>query len=53
MGAKYGIYGNAKEEAIYVSYATDTQGQALTGSGAGYTLHFAAGNCRRSMPFGR
>jgi hypothetical protein len=43
VGAKYGIYGNAKEEAIYVAYSTDAAGQTLAGSGAGYTLHFAAG----------
>ena len=43
VGAKYGIYGNAKEEAIYVAYNTDAAGQPLDGSGAGYTLHFAEG----------
>jgi hypothetical protein len=43
VGAKYGIYGNAKEEAIYVAYSTDAAGQGLDGSGAGYTLRFAAG----------
>jgi hypothetical protein len=42
VGAKYGIYGNAREEAIYVAYSLDAAGQALDGSGAGYTLHFAA-----------
>lgn len=43
VGAKYGIYGNAKEEAIYATYSTDGAGSPLTGSGAGYTLHFADG----------
>jgi hypothetical protein len=42
VGAKYGIYGNAKEEAIYVAYSVDAAGQPLVGSGAGYALHFAA-----------
>jgi hypothetical protein len=41
VGAKYGIYGNAKEEAIYVAYSVDGAGQTLDGSGTGYSLHFA------------
>jgi hypothetical protein len=43
VGAKYGIYGNAAEEAIYIPYSTDAVGQVLDGSSAGYTLHFAEG----------
>lgn len=43
VGATYGIYGNAREEAIYVPYNTDATGQTPDGSGAGYTLHFADG----------
>jgi hypothetical protein len=43
VGAKYGIYGNAMEEAIYVPYSTDVAGQPLDGSRSGYTLHFDAG----------
>jgi hypothetical protein len=43
VGAKYGIYGNAKEEAIYAVYNVDGAGLPLEGSGEGYTLHFAAG----------
>jgi hypothetical protein len=41
VGATYGIYGNAKEEAIYVGYSVDAAGSSLDGSSAGYTLHFA------------
>lgn len=43
VGATYGIYGNAAEEAIYFPYNTDAVGQVADGSGAGYTLHFAEG----------
>ncbi|MDQ2652131.1 MAG: DUF1254 domain-containing protein [Chloroflexota bacterium] len=43
VGAKYGIYGNALEEAIYIPYSTDVAGQPLDGSRTGYTVHFAAG----------
>jgi hypothetical protein len=43
VGARYGIYGNSAEEAIYVPYNTDAAGQTADGSGPGYTLHFAAG----------
>lgn len=42
-GARYGIYGNAKEEAIYVGFSTDVEGRGLDGSNAGYTMTFAAG----------
>jgi hypothetical protein len=37
-----GIYGNAKEEAMYPVYRADSEGQALSGTNR-YTLHFAAG----------
>jgi len=37
-----GIYGNAKEEAMYPVYRVDSQGKALSGADR-YTLHFAAG----------
>lgn len=36
-----GIYGNAKEEAMYPAYRVDSEGQALNGANR-YTLHFAA-----------
>lgn len=37
-----GIYGNAKEEAMYPAYRADSEGQALSGANR-YTLHFANG----------
>jgi hypothetical protein len=37
-----GIYGNAKEEAIYPVLAVDSKGEKLDGANR-YTLHFAAG----------
>jgi len=37
-----GIYGNAKEEAMYPIYRVDSEGQALSGANR-YTMHFAAG----------
>ncbi len=36
-----GIYGNAKEEAMYPVYRADSEGKALSGANR-YTLHFAA-----------
>jgi hypothetical protein len=41
--AVLGIYGNAKEEALYPVYFTDSQKQALSGANR-YTLRFAPGN---------
>jgi hypothetical protein len=43
LGAKFGIYGNSKEEAMYPIYAVDSNGQALDGSKGKYILHFAKG----------
>lgn len=37
-----GIYGNAKEEAMYPVYRLDSEGNLLSGANK-YTLHFAAG----------
>jgi hypothetical protein len=37
-----GIYGNAKEEAMYPVYRLDNEGNPLSGANK-YTLHFAAG----------
>ena len=44
VGARYGIYGNAVQEAMYLGYRTNALGQPLTGSGPGYTLTFAKGD---------
>ncbi len=41
-GAVLGIYGNSKAEAMYPAYATDADGQPLTGAN-NYTLTFPAG----------
>jgi hypothetical protein len=41
-GAVLGIYGNSKEEAIYLPYFTDADGQPLDGANR-YTLRFAPG----------
>ena len=41
-GAVLGIYGNSKQEAMYPTYAVDSDGQALDGSKR-YTVHFASG----------
>ncbi|WP_339461468.1 DUF1214 domain-containing protein [Pseudomonas sp. EA_105y_Pfl2_R69] len=37
-----GIYGNAKEEAMYPAYRVDSEGEALNGANR-YTMHFAKG----------
>ena len=42
-GAQMGIGANSKEEALYPVYEKDAGGQALDGSKARYTLHFAKG----------
>ena len=39
VGAKLGLYGNSKEEALYPFYRTDSDGEPLDGSHA-YTLRF-------------
>ena len=43
MGTVDGIWGNAKEEAVYPGYYTDAAGQPLNGANNRYVLHFAAG----------
>lgn len=44
MGTVDGIWGNAKEEAIYPGYYTDASGQPLNGSKNRYELRFPSGN---------
>ena len=41
-GTVAGIWGNAKEEAIYPAYYIDSTGKPLDGSGDRYALRFAA-----------
>jgi hypothetical protein len=40
VGAQMGIYGNSKEEAVYLVYDKDADGTALNGSKSRYTLRF-------------
>jgi len=40
--AVLGIYGNSKEEAIYLVYSVDAAGEKLDGSAKAYTLRFAS-----------
>ena len=42
VAAAMGIYGNSKEEAIYLGYEEDAQGQPLDGAHA-YTIRFESG----------
>jgi hypothetical protein len=42
-GAKVGIFGNTKEEAMYPIYGSDATGAPLDGSKASYALRFAPG----------
>ncbi|MCU0070292.1 DUF1254 domain-containing protein [Pseudomonas koreensis] len=42
-GAKLGIFGNSAEEAHYISYFVDKDGQPLDASKHAYTLHFDKG----------
>jgi hypothetical protein len=39
-GAVYGIYGNSQQEAMYPSYAVDSDGQKLDGANR-YIIRFA------------
>jgi len=43
LAAKFGIYGNSEQEAMYPIYAVDSKGQPLDTGKAKYTLHFAKG----------
>jgi hypothetical protein len=40
LAAQVGIYGNSKEEAVYIPYDKDADGTALNGSKGRYTLRF-------------
>lgn len=42
-GAKLGLYGNSREEAMYPTYFTDAEGEPLDASGKNYALHFERG----------
>jgi hypothetical protein len=42
-GAKLGLYGNSREEAIYPSYFTDADGESLDATSRHYVLRFEQG----------
>jgi hypothetical protein len=42
-GDRLGIYGNAREEAVYLPYQTDSNNDPLDGGKRSYTLRFAPG----------
>lgn len=50
-GANMGIFGNSAEEAVYLSYFTDGQGQPVNGASHDYTLHFAEGQLPPAKAF--
>jgi hypothetical protein len=41
VGAKLGLYGNSKQDALYFAYFADAKGQPLNGSQSSYELRFA------------
>ena len=43
LGAASGIYGNSKEEALYMLYGSDSAGQKLDTAAHRYALHFGPG----------
>jgi len=50
-GAKLGIFGNSAEEASYMGYFTDAQGQPADAAKHNYTLHFAKGQLPPAKAF--
>ena len=42
-GAKLGLYGNSKQDALYFGYFADVNGQPLDASKSNYELHYAKG----------
>jgi hypothetical protein len=43
LGAKLGLYGNSRDEALYPPYFVDADGNKLDAAANRYTLHFAKG----------
>jgi hypothetical protein len=43
VGAKLGLYGNSKQDALYFGYFVDANHQPLDASNSSYELHFAKG----------
>ncbi len=50
-GAKLGIYGNTREEAIYPAYFVDAKGQKLDASNQDYVMHFTKENMPPATAF--
>ena len=50
-GANMGIFGNSAEEANYMGYFTDGQGQPVNAAKHNYTLHFAKGQLPPAKAF--
>lgn len=51
IGAKLGIFGNSREEAMYPAYFVDGQGQKLDASAQDYELRFEAGQLPPAKAF--
>lgn len=50
-GAKLGLYGNSKQDAIYYGYFVDANHQPLDASKSNYELHFAKGDLPPTKAF--
>ena len=50
-GAKLGLYGNSKQDALYFGYFVDANHQPLDASKASYELHFAKGDLPPTKAF--
>jgi hypothetical protein len=51
VGAKLGLYGNSKQDAIYFGYFIDANHQPLDASKSNYELHFAKGDLPLNKAF--
>jgi hypothetical protein len=50
-GAKLGLYGNSKQDALYFAYFVDANRQPLDASKSSYELHFAKGDLPPNKAF--
>jgi hypothetical protein len=51
VGAKLGLYGNSKQDALYFAYFVDANHQPLDASKSNYELHFAKGDLPPTKAF--
>ena len=51
VGAKLGLYGNSKQDALYFGYFADANHQPLDASKSNYELHFAKGDLPPNKAF--